>query len=58
MAKINGLEDRDLLNEIMFLINSFSEDFVYELNEDQIAAIQEGRAQIENGDFLTGETLI
>jgi hypothetical protein len=54
--KIKETQDDRILEEVYRLLNLEADDFeVYKLNDDQKKAIEEGRQQIANGQFLTDE---
>jgi hypothetical protein len=53
---ISKTEDEKLLEEAYRLLEIESGEFeVFKLNEDQTAAINQARKEIENGNFLTDE---
>ena len=52
--KIRKTDNEDLLQEILRLLEpGREEDVLYELSDGQRNAINEGREQIERGQFLT-----
>jgi hypothetical protein len=53
IGKIRKIENKDLLEEIMRLLEIETEDTIYETTADQKKAIQEARGQYEKGDFKT-----
>ena len=56
IEKINSTDDIELLEELLLVIDfeSKSED-VYKLNSDELAAVKDGIAQIDNGQFFSNE---
>jgi hypothetical protein len=54
--KVNGLEDDNLLNDLIKLIddNSIDND-IYQLSSNHKTAVDIAIKQIENGDYLTNE---
>jgi predicted transcriptional regulator len=56
IAKINDTDNEELLDHILDIIDieSNTED-VYKLSSEEIKAVEEGIAQIENGQFFTNE---
>ncbi len=55
IQKIKNIENQDLIEEINRLIDIEFDDTPYLTNEDQKKAIQEARAQINNGDIINGD---
>ncbi|MDQ6610666.1 MAG: hypothetical protein M3Y85_12685 [Bacteroidota bacterium] len=54
IEKIQSTDDEHLLEEAYRLLQSASDDTgIYQLNEGQKAAINEGRQQIREGNHLT-----
>jgi predicted transcriptional regulator len=56
IGKINQINDDLILAEVYRLLESNDEDSsVYQLSDNHKIAIEEAKAQIANGDFLTNE---
>ncbi len=55
IQKIKNIENQDLIEEINRLIDIELDDTPYLTNEDQMKAIQDARAQINNGDIINGD---
>lgn len=55
IQKIKNIENQDLIEEINRLIDIEFDDTPYLTNKDQKKAIQEARAQINNGDIINGD---
>lgn len=56
IKRIKETEDEKLLEEAYRLLEMETEDFeIYKLNEDQKKAIEDSKAQIKKGQFLTNE---
>ena len=55
ITRIQEEGNNDLLERAMHLFESASSESIYELNQEQIAAITEAREQVANGDYLTNE---
>lgn len=56
IERIKETEDENILEEAYRLLEMETEDFgTYKLKEDQKKAIEESRAQIKKGQFLTNE---
>ncbi len=56
IEKINSTDDVELLQELLSVIDfeSRSED-VYTLSPEELAAVKDGIAQIDNGQFFSNE---
>ena len=56
LEKISVMEDEGLLQEIASLIETDHQlEDDYEMSDDEIAAINEGIAQLDNGQWITNE---
>lgn len=56
IGKIKQTDNSELLEEIFRLIENEEKDFsVYELSDQQIAAIEDAQDQYKKGKFLTNE---
>ena len=53
--KIAAINDESFLNAIKTIVDSKSETIIYKTSEEQKAQIQEGIAQIENGEYYTND---
>lgn len=56
ISRIQESENRDLLKDVETLLNIESEDLeVYKLTDEQKKGIDEAKAEIQNGKFISGE---
>lgn len=55
IAKINLMEDNEILESVMRLLNFENEEDVYTLSEAQNSAIEETREDYRNGRFSTND---
>jgi predicted transcriptional regulator len=56
IAEIKNTDNDELLMHISDLIEfEYTSDIDYEMSDDEIAAINDGRDQIKNGQFVTNE---
>jgi hypothetical protein len=55
IEEINLSSNKNLLKEMYNFLNHDNEADLYKLSNAQKAAIEEGRDQIKNGQFLTNE---
>lgn len=55
IAKINLIDNNEILENMMKILEIHSEEDVYVLNEAQIAAIEEAREDYRKGRFLTND---
>jgi predicted transcriptional regulator len=56
LEKISIIENEELLQEIASLIEAdYQFDDNYKMSAEEIAAINDGREQIKNGQFVTNE---
>ena len=56
VAKINASDNKELLEEFYHFLNLDNEaQETYTLSKEQLAAIEEARNQIKNGEYLTNE---
>ena len=51
IERIKNSQDNDFLNALKIILDT-SENVPYKLTGDQVKAIQLGREQIENGEFI------
>ena len=55
---IEASDNPEILQEICFFLEMQDKQKPYLMNEEQIAAVEEGRKQIKNGEFLSHEEAI
>lgn len=56
IAEIEQINDEELLNQLLRMINLESKaDEIYHLNADEINAVNEGIAQLDQGRFISNE---
>lgn len=56
ISRIQESENRELLKDVETLLNIESEDLeVYKLTNEQKKGIDEAKAEIQNGKFISGE---
>ena len=55
IKEIRQTNDLQLLQAVLRMLSLKTEEEVYQLNEAQLSAIEEARAQFKRGEFLTNE---
>lgn len=55
MHQIAGINDKSFLKAIKTIVETKSQSTVYKTTPEQRNEIEEGRAQIENGEYFTNE---
>lgn len=55
IAKINLIDNNEILESMMSILEIHNKQDVYVLNEAQLAAIEEAREDYRNGRFLTND---
>ena len=55
IKEIRQTNDLQLLQAVLRILSLKTEEEVYQLNEAQLSAIEEARAQFKRGEFLTNE---
>ena len=55
IKEIRQTNDLQLLQAVLRMLSLKTEEEVYQLNEAQLSAIEEARAQFKGGEFLTNE---
>jgi hypothetical protein len=56
VEKINQTQDNEILEEMYRLItNEEADNFVYELSDEQLSAVEEAQNQFRNGQYLNSE---
>lgn len=56
IGKINQIDDEEILSEIYRMLDDANhEEEIFQLSEDHKKAIEEGKSQIERGEFLTNK---
>jgi len=56
IAKINNTDDEELLDQISRVIDLETRiDEVYEMSPEEIEAVKEGIAQLDNGQWITNK---
>lgn len=56
IGKINQIDDEEVLNEIYRMLDDTNHDEeIFQLSENHKRAIEEGKSQIESGQFLTNK---
>jgi hypothetical protein len=55
IERIKNIDDQNVIDEIYRLLDINIDESVYQLNEEQKKAIQEGREQIARGEGIPSE---
>jgi predicted transcriptional regulator len=55
IERIKQIDDQNVIDEIYRLLDVNIDESVYQLNEEQKKAIQEGREQIERGEGIPSD---
>ncbi|MFA0961656.1 hypothetical protein AB9P05_07605 [Roseivirga sp. BDSF3-8] len=55
IERIKNIDDQNVIDEIYRLLDISIDESVYQLNEEQKKAIQEGRDQIARGEGIPSE---
>ena len=55
IQKISSTTDERVLQEVNRLLETGADEDIYQLTPEQIAVVEEARAQIKNGQYLTNE---
>lgn len=55
--RISGINDKSFLSEISLMIEARSESTIFKTTAEQRKDIEEGRAEITNGEYFTNEQI-
>jgi hypothetical protein len=54
---LTQIEDVSLLNAIKTMIETKASEEIYQLSDDQVKRVEEGRAQLKQGKTISNESL-